>query len=346
MCVYLMKILINASNIHVGGGKVILNDFISATNKFEEIDFIIYADSRFEYQDNLSKNVVLIKINKIQRLLVFYLIEKRADPRDIIVYLTNIPPILKHKCKTILVQSNRFVIEKFPLSGFSTKTKFRIQVERFMFWINKNNVNFIVVQSESMSYVLQKNGISREKIKIIAYIDSEKSIKIHNDSQSKSEKIFLYVASDDPHKNHKTLIESWCLLAEEKIYPKLIVTIEKNSTLHGYIESKIKNYNLKIDVKSKLHRTEILELYSQSTALIFPSYFESYGLPLVEAIQNGLPVLASELDYVRDIIDPVETFDPNSAKSISRSVKRFLKIKGDKTEIVTPVKFIDSVINL
>jgi hypothetical protein len=52
------------------------------------------------------------------------------------------------------------------------------------------------------------------------------------------------------------------------------------------------------------------------------------------------------LDFVRDILDPVETFDPNSAKSISRSVKRFLKIKEKKTDIVAPVEFIKSVISL
>ena len=44
--------------------------------------------------------------------------------------------------------------------------------------------------------------------------------------------------------------------------------------------------------------------------------------PLSRAMAGG-----SRMDYVRDILDPVETFDPNSAKSISRSVKRFLKIK-------------------
>jgi hypothetical protein len=69
-------------------------------------------------------------------------------------------------------------------------------------------------------------------------------------------------------------------------------------------------------------------------------------LPLVEANQYKLPVIASELDFVRDILDPVETFDPNSAKSISRSVKRFLKIKEKKTDIVAPVEFIKSVISL
>ena len=66
----------------------------------------------------------------------------------------------------------------------------------------------------------------------------------------------------------------------------------------------------------------------------------------MEANHYKLPVIASELDYVRDILDPVETFDPNSAKSISRAVKRFLKIREDKTDIVSPEEFIDSVIKL
>ena len=103
---------------------------------------------------------------------------------------------------------------------------------------------------------------------------------------------------------------------------------------------------MNIDIISNLERKKILNLYKQSTALIFPSFFESYGLPLVEANHYDLPVIASELDFVRDILDPVETFDPNSAKSISRSVKRFLKIKEKKTDIVAPVEFIKSVISL
>ena len=73
---------------------------------------------------------------------------------------------------------------------------------------------------------------------------------------------------------------------------------------------------------------------------------ESYGLPLVEASQYGIPIIASELDYVRDVVDPIESFDPNSAKSISRSVIRFLKMEEKKTEIITPVEFINNIIKL
>ena len=95
-----------------------------------------------------------------------------------------------------------------------------------------------------------------------------------------------------------------------------------------------------------LERKELLNLYSKSTALIYPSFFESYGLPLVEANHYKLPTIASELDYVRDILDPVETFDPHSAKSICRSVKRFLKVNGEKTAIYAPVDFIKCMIDL
>jgi glycosyltransferase involved in cell wall biosynthesis len=54
---------------------------------------------------------------------------------------------------------------------------------------------------------------------------------------------------------------------------------------------------------------------------------ESFGLPLIEARQAGLPILASELDYVRDIVDPEESFDPFSARSIVRAVTRFMGVE-------------------
>ena len=67
----------------------------------------------------------------------------------------------------------------------------------------------------------------------------------------------------------------------------------------------------------------LLELL-RSKALIFPSLAESFGLPLVEAQEFNKPILASELDFVRDVCSPVDTFDPKSSLSIARAVKRFL----------------------
>ncbi len=74
----------------------------------------------------------------------------------------------------------------------------------------------------------------------------------------------------------------------------------------------------------QLPRDQVLELYTKSRALIFPSTLESFGLPLIEAQHMGVPILAPEADYVRDVCVPTETFDPLSPLSIARAVRRFL----------------------
>ena len=62
---------------------------------------------------------------------------------------------------------------------------------------------------------------------------------------------------------------------------------------------------------------QMKQLYSQVHALIYPLTFELFGLPLIEARQAGLAILAAELDYVRDVLDPDQSFDPLSELSIA-----------------------------
>jgi hypothetical protein len=57
-----------------------------------------------------------------------------------------------------------------------------------------------------------------------------------------------------------------------------------------------------------------------------------------------LPVLASELDYVRDLIEPAETFDPSSPVSIARAVRRFLGIAERPIKIGNAAAFLDEVL--
>jgi glycosyltransferase involved in cell wall biosynthesis len=85
---------------------------------------------------------------------------------------------------------------------------------------------------------------------------------------------------------------------------------------------------------------EISGLDAQAKALIFPSLFESFGLPLLEAAKAGLPILASERDYVRDVVKPVASFDPESALSIARAVLRHQGLEVDPIMPEDPARFI------
>ena len=157
---------------------------------------------------------------------------------------------------------------------------------------------------------------------------------------------FVYVASGEAHKNHGNLLEAWRLLADEGLKPALALTVNPDAfpVLARKIAGYAQEYGLDIVNLGQLPTMDIPALYQSSSALIFPSQVESFGLPLIEATQLGLPVLASELDYVRDVVQPAETFDPNSPVSIARAVRRFLGNAEPVVQIRAAEEFLAEVL--
>ena len=164
-----------------------------------------------------------------------------------------------------------------------------------------------------------------------------------NDSQIVEKKYdFIYPAQFLPNKNHYLLIDALLDLFYQGIYPKLFLTFNIN-LLSKHWRDKINNNNLKIEFANDADRDKFLLLFSQSKCLIYPSIKESLGLPLLEAQSMSIPIVASELDFVRDVVNPVETFNPYSSLSIQRAIKRFMNIK-EKTLIPINIdKFIERV---
>jgi len=112
------------------------------------------------------------------------------------------------------------------------------------------------------------------------------------------------------------------------VFPSLCLTIPKgNDPLSVlYKKNSIDKYGIKVMNIGELPHEKIWGLYKKSRALIFPSTIESFVLPLIKASKIGLPIIAAEKDYVRNVCAPKETFDPQSPLSISRAIKRFLNI--------------------
>ena len=106
-------------------------------------------------------------------------------------------------------------------------------------------------------------------------------------------------SSQEP-KNHRPLITAWCLLASEGLFPSLCLTVSNTDyvELFRWIERVKEKYKLCVDNVGAVSQQQVRALYRQAQALIYSSSFESFGLPQVETKQVGLPVLASELDYV------------------------------------------------
>jgi alpha-1,2-rhamnosyltransferase len=73
-----------------------------------------------------------------------------------------------------------------------------------------------------------------------------------------------------------------------------------------------------------LSDAELEYCYSRSRSLVFPAFVEGFGLPLVEAMQRGLPAMASDIPVFREIGgDFIAYFDLNEPQSLVTLVQRF-----------------------
>lgn len=122
-----------------------------------------------------------------------------------------------------------------------------------------------------------------------------------NDTYGKTP-IFLYVGVDWPHKNHKLLIQAAVMLRAmtSKPFKVLLVGHRRSTNITKEISCNPACAGLVTDIGS-VSRAMLAALYRHSTALVFPSLYEGFGIPLVEAMQYGLPIIASDQSCVPEI---------------------------------------------
>lgn len=323
------KVFIHATNVHQGGGRSLLEALLKAIH--DKAEFVLSLDDRMPIPMNMTHNVQIKRVTPslVQRVNAERWLALHAAPEDIVLCFGNLPPLFKLRGHTVVFVQNRFLIDDVKLNGFPLRVRLRLAMEQLWFSKRMENADEFIVQTPTMKRLLEKKAGGKIPVHIIPFIAESGgySRKVsHPVLRDKNDFDFVYVASGEPHKNHRRLLEAWSLLAEEGVFPTLCLTLNaaRFAPLCREIEEMCQRQGLNVMNAGELPHKDILALYKKAGASIYPSTFESFGLPLVEAKQAGLPVLASELDYVRDVLDPEQSFDPESAVSIARAVKRFM----------------------
>lgn len=344
------KVFIHATNIHQGGGRSLLCALLMQLDS--QHDFILSLDSRMPLPEGLPKNISIRRVapSVIDRLKAEIWLVMSVKPKDTVFCFGNLPPLFRLCAMTSVFVQNRYLVEDVSLKGFPLKIRIRLFIERWWIRSRRANVDKYIVQTPTMKRLLEVNFEPKVSIQILPFIDEPHGYMREFPEFSggvTSEFDFVYVGSGEPHKNHRRLIEAWCLLAQQGLYPSLCLTLDKGrfSELCSLVNEMRQRCAVNIVNLGLLSHPDVLALYRKSAAAIYPSQFESFGLPLIEARQAGLPVLASELDYVRDAIDPEQVFDPNSSTSIARAVRRFLRVSEPPLPLLDGVQFLASILN-
>lgn len=138
--------------------------------------------------------------------------------------------------------------------------------------------------------------------------------------------VYLMVSTIEPRKNHVYLLDAFEQLWEQGSNVRLCLigkigwkceTLVKRIKSHPELGRRLFMFN-------KLNDTGLEYAYANAKALVFPSYVEGFGLPLVEAMQRGLPAMASDIPVFREIGgDFMAYFDLASTASLVSLVQKF-----------------------
>jgi glycosyltransferase involved in cell wall biosynthesis len=217
--------------------------------------------------------------------------------------------------KEELVQQLVYYHHPFPLISYKWNIFKKQELIFFLFsifysfFVKRNNKSsyYVLQLSCTRELFLEKfKKINRERVHIICpdapVIDLASIPEI---PLMKEFIYFFYPATALTYKNHKVIIQALALL-RQRFSPilnniKIIFTVDK---LASELMRMIRKYNLLevIHLIGQRPYSEILSYYKSVNVLLFPSQFETFGLPLIEASCFGLPIIASDLVYAAEVL--------------------------------------------
>lgn len=331
-------ILLDALYINNSGGKVLLNYLVQVFEKSELNVFYLF-DKRCEndFDDIPVNRKIYLKSTTINRLM-FY--KNNKDKFIKVFCFGNIPPPIKLINTEIFTYFHNLslLVHSENLTFMDIFLKF---VKRIFIKAFSKNTNFYIVQTLSVQKLLVRYlNVQKQNVLIHPfYIESNRITDVLN----KDFNSFIYISNGNKHKNHLKLFEAWEILAERGYYPELNLTITDN---YQFLIDKIKI--LKINglniINHGFCNPEVL--YNKSNFLIYPSLMESFGLGLIESCQANCLVIASDLPYVYDVVEPTKVFNPNDSISIAESIIEVYKNENLKESKLKVSNEIDTIIKL
>ena len=161
-------------------------------------------------------------------------------------------------------------------------------------------------------------AIPHDRVSVI-YAGPSQAREIDNKSKKASDFIF-YPANAWPHKNHRRLVEAFQIL--RKRFPSLSLLLTGDQGQGAEIRRLISN-TPGVEHLGYVSAEKLQELMQNAKCLVFPSLYEGFGMPVIEALRVGIPVACSNTTSLPEVGgEAAEYFDPNDAAEMAQAVER------------------------
>ena len=173
----------------------------------------------------------------------------------------------------------------------------------------KRSKQLLTISEHAKEALVERAGIEPERVRVIYLAVDHESFKPGGE---KREPFLLYPANRWPHKNHERLFEALALLRRDHPNLKLVLT----GALHEG-----KPVPAGVEVRGRVGLDELVSLYRRAACTVFPSLYEGFGQPPLEAMACGCPVAVSRVASLPEVCGEAACyFDPLQPEEIAAAV--------------------------
>ena len=322
-----IKIAVVATAAKHGGSKSIIDDFIKHLDNsaLDNIIFYFFIGYKIEFNLRCTNNFRFIYYptgSNFNRIYFDLFGLKKFEKTnnfifDTIISFQNNAINSNHNSNQLIYFHNpiAFSTNKIPIENFRTFFLKYFYVLYFKLMLRSSHK--ILVQLDFVKNDLITNGV-KNFIKVVRPNLNSLSIPLKTNSNSKEFNL-IFPATPYKYKNHIVLIEAIRIfknryLKIDKIL-HLYFTALDDKTISSFSKL-LKKYNLEdtVILFGRVSTDDLISIYKKCDLLVFPSLLETYGIPLFDAAVAGIPVIAANLPYAKNVLDKYtckKFVDPN-----------------------------------
>lgn len=320
-----MIVVIDCRMIQSSGIGVYLRNIIVHlwADKSLELSFIVNRDQETLIKDITAEDAEIIYFNSkpfsLKEQVEFFFKMKKCD----VLWIPHINiPIISFKARKLVVT----IHDVFHLANPNYYSWVAITFFKGLFVLIRMLADLVITVSDfSKSEIVKYTGIQPAGIYVIknavTYLDNEASIQ---DTTYEIMDYLLYVGNVKPHKNVQLLLKAFNAIKDE--FPDLVLVVvgKKDGFYRGLND--FSTFDLtRIVFTGFVSDATLNNIYKNARLFILPSSYEGFGLPILEAMQYNIPILASNIPPFKEIAkNKIEYFDLADDKSLVVELRKIL----------------------